>query len=95
MSAGKFVERPKKQHGPISFEEMYERIKTRPEAFRGDELWKMWGYNEEVEEATVRRRTSDFNKWLEHEHGLIWQSTVNYRLYPAAVAQGYRRKPKA
>jgi hypothetical protein len=88
------VEKFAEKRGPISFEDMYELIKNRPEAFRGDEQWKLWGYSEEVEDTTVRKRTSDFNKWLEQEHGLIWQSTTNYRLYPADEVRDYRRKPK-
>jgi hypothetical protein len=94
MSAGRFVERPKTRLGPISYDDMYEKIKNSPEAFTGDKVSEMWGYNEGVDWATVRKRTSDFNKWLKQTHGLIWQSTVNYRLYPAEVAEDYRRKPK-
>jgi hypothetical protein len=93
MPKKRFVERPKT--GPISFEEMYEKIKKeRPETTRGDEQWKLWGYSEDAEPATVRKRTSDFNKWLKQKHGTIWQSTVHLRLYPAEVAEDYRRKPK-
>jgi hypothetical protein len=80
--------------GPISFEEMLERIRKSPELTRGDVTWEMWGYSEDVEDDAVRKRTNKFNEWLEREHGLRWESTSNRRLYDAEVVAPYRRKPK-
>jgi hypothetical protein len=89
------VERYKKKRGPISFEKMYELLKKHRGPYTLDAALKAWGYDAETaENVTVRRRISDFNEWAEREHGLIWQSTVNYRLYNADEVRDYRRKRK-
>lgn len=95
MPVERFVERYKPRRGPISFEEMYEVLRKQPGPYTLEAALKAWGYSAETaENTTVRRRISDFNEWLEREHGLILQSTVNYRLYNAAEVRDYRRKPK-
>jgi hypothetical protein len=80
--------------GPISNEEMYEKLKKGRGVTRTCDRWELWGYPEEVNEDAVKRRTSRFNKWLEEEHGLIWESTSNDRLYPADEIRDYRPKKK-
>ena len=91
------VERYKKRRGPISFEEMYQLLLKRQNAGQGtarsDEHWELWGYSPDVEDATVRRRKADFNKWLKRKHGLEWDSTGHTRLYVAGTVEP-RYKPK-
>jgi hypothetical protein len=75
-----------------TFEEMYALLRKDPERRHTlEDAMKLWGYPPEVENAAVRKHISDFNKWLERERGLIWQSTVNYCLYSADEVRDYRR----
>jgi hypothetical protein len=85
----KFVDRYKPKLN--TFEEMYALLRNDPGPHTLEDAMKLWGYAEEAENTAVRKHISDFNKWLEREHGLIWQSTVNYRLYPAGEVRDYRR----
>ena len=94
MTAKKFVERTK----PISFAKMYQQLLKRQnegqETARSDEHGELWGYGEDVEDATVRRRNADFNEWLRREHGLEWDSTRHTRLYAAGTVEPKRKRKK-
>jgi hypothetical protein len=90
---GRFVEPYK---GPISFEQMAEKLRKLPETatIRTDETWRLWGYGEDVENDAVRRRTADYNERAKKEGWLLLQSTSHYRPYMYDEVRDYRRKPK-
>jgi hypothetical protein len=97
MAGGKFVERLKTKSRPISFEEMYRLLLNRQtagqETVRSCDHWELWGYDSDVDDATVRQRKHDFNEWLKREHGLEWDSTGHTRLYPAGTLEPKRKPP--
>jgi hypothetical protein len=76
-----------------SFSEVYEEMKRRG-AYTLDEVSTLMGYEPgDVVNSTVRKRISEFNVWVEREHGLLLPSTANYRLYDADEVREFRRKP--
>jgi hypothetical protein len=93
MSKG-FVKPYKPKLGPISFEQMAEKLRKLPGTVRTDETWQLWGYSEDVEGDTVRRRTADYNEWAIKEDRLLLQSTSHYRPCMYEEVRDYRRKPK-
>ena len=80
---------------PISYPELYELIRKSTARIPGNELFeKVYPDSPETEWNTFQKYISNFNKWAEKEHGVIYQSTVGYRLYPADLVRDYRRKKK-
>jgi hypothetical protein len=65
-------------------------IRKSPEVIPGRTFFERF-YPADTEWNTFQKDISNFNKWLEQKYGLIWQSTVCYRLQDADIVRDYRR----
>jgi hypothetical protein len=75
------------------FQDVYEEMK-RGGAYTLDEVSTLMGYERgDVVNSTVRKRIQEFTKWARLEHGVILQSTTQYRIYPEDEVEEFRRKP--
>jgi len=74
------------------YQEMYAYILKSPEPVIPGAAFCEKFYPPGIAWNTFQKDISNFNVWLQQEHGLIWQSTTCYRLQYADVVRDYRRK---